>query len=216
MPLWDNDIEYLFCRDIDSIPCSLEARAVRTFINHKEFYISSIRSHPLHTISLMAGLCGFYVPKIKNILPSNFDDYISFGKKNCPYCSDWRWGCDQELLDRFFVKTRDNNFIKHILDIPVQNSIGEVKSMRSIGSSILPKNIYNTCDLSNINEKVLYLCDSNYGKFVGMPLEESWGYKKENKIYLLNEILSINADITNMMKEFFDKYKNIKEYFGVI
>jgi hypothetical protein len=69
------------------------------------------------------------------------------------------------------------------LDIPVENAYGHVNRISGMSShtSIFSKQVYDNCDLSDINKEALNLCDQNYGKFVGMPLEESWDYKKERK-----------------------------------
>jgi hypothetical protein len=58
-PIWDEAVEYVFCRDMDSLPLPKERRATKAFIRTPCF-AHSISDHPQHTAHFMGGTCGFY------------------------------------------------------------------------------------------------------------------------------------------------------------
>lgn len=163
-PLWEDDVEYLFCRDIDYAITDLERKSVEYFIKQTDRSICSIRSYHLHTTPLMAGLCGFKVKevyeKIKN-RASSFAEYIDFGIKNVEYCKNWWWGCDQALLRDFFSPLLNSC----LLDCVVQNApkkVGRIKSKLCLPSE------YDKVELPLCNKKVLEFGSSLSG-FVGQP-----------------------------------------------
>lgn len=114
IPLWEDDVEYLFCRDLDYALHSMEVKCVRHFINQSECTIHNIRGCGSHRLPLMAGLCGFKVKEVsvKHLAPT-FDDYLKWGYKNVKGCQKWQWECDQFLLRDFF-----KSLYGSILDCP--------------------------------------------------------------------------------------------------
>lgn len=213
-PLWDEDVRYVYCRDIDSLPTPFGTRVINYFQN-SNYSLHSMRSHPLHTIPLMAGLCGFDRFKLKRILNSSFEEYIEYGKKNCPYCSDWRWGCDQELLCKFFIYSRNAAWQKNYLEICVPNKIGKVHplSKHKVRSSCIDYKIINKINLKGINPLILNICESNYGKFIGQPLEPRWNVSVEHVQKINKKVLSVPIENAHKIREFIYKDKTMKDFF---
>jgi hypothetical protein len=59
MPMWDTDVDFVFCRDLDALPQPKDRRCVEQFIG-SEYSTHGINDNPSHTIPLMGGLCGFH------------------------------------------------------------------------------------------------------------------------------------------------------------
>lgn len=66
LPLWDEDVEYVLCRDVDSMPSMKERRAVDQFIQSGAA-AHTMHDHPQHTALMMGGLVGFHAPQFKSI-----------------------------------------------------------------------------------------------------------------------------------------------------
>lgn len=157
MPLWDTGVEYCFCRDVDSAPTIAEIKSMIAFMRSGHI-IHSIRSHHLHTTSIMAGLCGFNCPALRNqdFFPPSFDDYVKMGGANTQ-CPDWVWGCDQELLRRFFHKEGRDYLQRHTIDTPLGDAPIELGGYNPIQ---LPQEKYDEVDLAELDQTVLNLCDN--------------------------------------------------------
>jgi len=127
-PIWEDDVDYLFCRDLDYIVTEMERKAVEKFLQEKDMRSMCMRCYHLHSIPIMAGLCGFKVKEVFECIKnkaSTFDKYIQYGidklhldvfvGSNGP--EEWIWGCDQKLLGSFFASMLKQG--KH-LDCPLQ------------------------------------------------------------------------------------------------
>ena len=132
-PLWDEDVEYFFCRDLDYAVSSFERKSMDHFMEQNECSIHSIRAWSgHHRLPIYGGLCGFHVKKIfekiKNIA-STFEEYENFEYKNeeltghkyqdLSYISSWKWECDQYFHRDFFQYT---GLLNQILDCPQLNA----------------------------------------------------------------------------------------------
>ena len=153
-PLWDDDVDYLFCRDIDYTPLRIERQAVEYFTYDQNYcVIHGIRSHPGHTTILMAGMCGFNASIIRKeikIICPDFNSYVKYGQETVQYCIDgWWWGCDQMLLRDFFGK---NNYIPRILDCPQFSAPSTLADVNWV-----------TCGQSNYDN--IDICDPAVGNF---------------------------------------------------
>ena len=129
-PLWENDADYLFCRDLDYIVTEMERKAVEFFIQAKDKYSMCMRCYHLHTIPFMAGLCGFKVREVFRSIKekaATFDDYLQYGINELHLDvfegssgpEEWVWGCDQKLLGAFFAPMLRKE--EHHLDCPLQS-----------------------------------------------------------------------------------------------
>lgn len=115
MPYWDDNVEIVLCRDIDSLPSINEIKATKTFIE-TDYSIHTMRTHSAHNnyeTRLLAGLCGFKPSKLTNEdIPKTFDEYYNFSTLN--------WGCDQNTLIEFFYKRITNK--QNFLDSPISTN----------------------------------------------------------------------------------------------
>jgi len=162
-PLWDDDIDYLFCRDIDYAVNIFAKKSVEYFLSQSVCIVHGMRSYKLHTTPLMAGMCGFEVKSVRkkiSTLARTFGGYVNFGKKNVAYCKDWRWGCDQALLRAFFGNVR---MYSSVLDCPQYDAPSKLQGFDGRLCSV---NNYSSMGLSDCNMEVLKLSDS-FSKFTG-------------------------------------------------
>ncbi len=162
-PLWNDDIDYLFCRDMDYAINILAKKSVEYFLSQSPCIIHGMRSYKLHSTPLMAGMCGFEVRPVRRkilTLAKTFEEYINFGEEHVDYCKDWRWGCDQTLLKKFFGKARMYPFI---LDCPQYDAPFVLKGFNG---RLCPVCSYSSIELSNCNMEVLRLSNS-FTKFTG-------------------------------------------------
>jgi len=162
-PLWDDDIDYLFCRDIDYAVNILAKKSVEYFLSQSACIIHGMRSYKLHSIPLMAGMCGFEVKSVRKkilTLAKTFEEYVNFGKKNVSSCKDWKWGCDQALLKAFFGNV---GMYSSVLDCPQYDA---PLKLLGFNGRLCSVNNYSSIDLPNCNMEILKLSDS-FTKFTG-------------------------------------------------
>lgn len=74
-PVWDADVQYTLCRDMDSLPTPRDAMAVSQFIESKAA-MHCIADHVQHGACIMGGLCGFRSDRFK--LMTRIPSYESF------------------------------------------------------------------------------------------------------------------------------------------
>lgn len=204
-PLWDKSVELFICRDIDAVPRSDERRATLLF-EQSPYAIHGIRSYWTHSTRLMAGLCGFKTAKVRRAISSykNYEMYKMFGKKYVrDYCTEYQWGCDQHILQRFFFMGRHGQFLlRQTLDTLV-GSAGIIPWFRAVR---LPTEKYANISLDHINTEILQLCDSLVA-YVGLPLTV------ENRH--LRQALKIDCEMSNILKKIFADNKEIAEHYQI-
>ncbi len=175
-PLWEDGIDFLFCRDLDHITNALERKAVQYFIDNERYLIHSIRSYHLHSTPYLAGLCGFRSQKVLEKirgLASSFEKYCEWGQKCVKYCKDWIWGCDQALLRDFFGKA---GLYPLSLDCPQYTAVHQVAGYNC--NTVLPSD-YDSIILPNCNIDCLFYSDSIAPSFTGQPVTATTDQIKE-------------------------------------
>jgi hypothetical protein len=76
-PAWDPAVDYVICRDIDSMPCPKDALAVEDWINSGAA-IHTINDNPQHTVTMMGGMVGFKVSSFLKKCPwPTWEDMIT-------------------------------------------------------------------------------------------------------------------------------------------
>ncbi len=107
-PLWEEGVEILHTRDIDSIPTEVEYKFEKIF-KEEPHLIGSIRTHQNHFggVRILAGLSSFKPSEISTDIKGNsFSDYCSKSHEG--------YGCDQDLIANMFTYNPDftkNNFL---------------------------------------------------------------------------------------------------------
>ena len=189
MPLWDDKVDYLFCRDLDAVPTSNEIRAVRFFMRTGHI-IHGIRSYHLHTTPLLAGLCGFNCRVLRNefFFPPSYNDYEAVGNNNTE-CPDWVWGCDQEILRRFFFGTGRKYLERHTVDTPLRTAPPTLSGYNPLQ---FPVEEYEKVDISDLNQTALRVCD-NKAHFEGEALHAD--------VDMLNTVLNIDCPMAKKVRE---------------
>lgn len=204
-PLWDVDVDLLYCRDMDAAPRSDERRATRLF-ESSDFVIHGIRSFWTHSTKLMAGLCGFKVPQVKRAIPQfrSFDSYKEYGKRFVrTACTNWEWGCDQHLLRTFFFAGRNGlHFRHHTLDTP----LGTAGALSGVQLPTAPKEQYEAVSLSDINQEILDICDKLV-PYVGLPITVENSY--------LRQALKIECEMSKSLDDIFSSNSTLAEHYQV-
>jgi len=227
--LWEN-ADFCFCRDIDSVLSPSETKSMLFFMDNQNYWIHNIRSVKQHNVegtSIMAGLCGFNTNdlKAKLPLPNSFEKYENFYKQlsKKSFFLDWRtdlknatdknghWGCDQETLLTFFIKTRSQRVISKILDTYSQPGKRVSRSFKGI---VKPNKYYkiNSIDISSINEN--YLSNINKQALAIMDKAIAWSGQPINTSgTILKELLTLPIKETNYIKRTIQGNNMLKRFY---
>lgn len=214
--LWEN-ADYCFCRDMDSVPSPSEIKSMLFFMD-KDYWIHNIRSVKQHNnegTSLMAGLSGFNIKQLKSKLPlpDTFEKYENFykqiSKKN--FFLIWRgdlknttdksghWGCDQETLLNFFIKTRTQRVISKILDTYSQP---DKRVSKGFKGTVKPNKFYkvDSINIAHIDQSYLKNIDNQLLEIMNQSVFWS-GQPVNTRGAALNKLLSFPSKETNHMKK---------------
>jgi hypothetical protein len=105
-PLFDKDVKYLICRDVDSLPCPQDRFAVEEFVQNAGTF-HNICASTSHSVPVMGGLCGFDAEEFRKKYSGSWDELIQttldLNKK----------GTDQYLLKDKVWPLLNSNSIEH-------------------------------------------------------------------------------------------------------
>lgn len=59
LPVFDEQNEYVFCRDTDALVTFKEAKEVYDFVNYGQYTVNGLHDNPAHSLPLLGGMCGF-------------------------------------------------------------------------------------------------------------------------------------------------------------
>jgi len=94
-PVWEPDVRYALCRDIDSLPMPKDRRMVEAFVQ-SGLAAHSEGDNPSHTAHFMGGMCGFLAPELRALTGLNsWDEFMAASKVNMAAATG---GADQEHL----------------------------------------------------------------------------------------------------------------------
>lgn len=68
LPVWEKDVAYVVCRDIDAMPCPKDVRAINQWIASGAA-IHAINDNQQHTVVMMGGMVGFKVDSFMKKCP---------------------------------------------------------------------------------------------------------------------------------------------------
>ena len=209
--LWE-DYDFCFCRDLDSVITKKEAQSMIFFMN-SDFMIHNIRSMKCHNgegTSLMAGLCGFNVNKIKKELPlpESFESYMKFYEATN---KTGIWGCDQETLINFFIRHRTERVHKQMLDTYIQpkrnSKFGKVYKNKFYAMNSIDENVYNKIKFPSKLNTILDIFDP-ISSWAGQPVDASGKQ--------LSKMLEINNDnLSNTIEKIINSDKEFKLLFKI-
>jgi hypothetical protein len=98
MPIWDSSVDYVFCKDMDSLITTRERKISEHFSTNCPYAAMGINDNPSHSIALMGGMCGFNTRKFIELTGiKNYQQLIGLG-----HYTDGEWqthGTDQVLLN---------------------------------------------------------------------------------------------------------------------
>jgi hypothetical protein len=192
-PLWDEDIEFLICRDLDYALSILERTSVEYFMTQSNCLVHGIRSYHTHTTPYMAGLCGFRVKKVLEMMKqhiSTFEEYISWGENNVSYCKEWIWGCDQALLRNCLYMV---GLYPFSLDCPQYTA---PLTIHDFPAELVTSDKYINIPLSNCDREVLQYSDNISPTFAG----QAWNCKTDD-FYKICEL--VNNETSKILRDYF-------------
>lgn len=126
-PLWDDDVEWVLARDIDSLPTGKDRRITEVFLASGAA-VHCFNDHPQHTAVMMGGMVSFNAPEFRKITGlESWEEMISL----CPYLGNATGGADQMLMhDHLWprVKSRvcEHRFCGMCADVEAQVSYTKV------------------------------------------------------------------------------------------
>jgi hypothetical protein len=185
-PLFNKECDLVLCRDIDSLPNTLELKASKYFIDNQNFFVHTMRTHTNHTTPptiILAGLCG-YRPKLIPFLQGvTFEQYYTHFKN--PH-----WGLDQNSLIGIFTQYPQWTSV-HFLDTPLSSS------HHRVGNPLIPCKSF---DQDFLSENVLM--NEQKELLVFLDRETIWpGEPIDIRGDKLNELLSFNNSNFDKMRE---------------
>lgn len=81
LPIWDDDVSFVMCRDIDASPTIKDRRATDEFI-HSGRTLHCLNDNPAHCVTMMGGLVSFNAIKFKALTPwRSWEELVSTGPK---------------------------------------------------------------------------------------------------------------------------------------
>jgi hypothetical protein len=81
LPIWEHDVSYVMCRDIDSSPTLKDRYATEEFV-HSGCSLHCLNDNPAHTVPMMGGLVSFNALKFRALTPwRTWEELISTGSK---------------------------------------------------------------------------------------------------------------------------------------
>lgn len=77
LPIWDENVDYVLSRDVDSLPTIKDRRSVEQFIQSGAT-LHVVNDNPAHTVPVMGGMCGFNAPKFREKTGiKDWNDFVS-------------------------------------------------------------------------------------------------------------------------------------------
>lgn len=149
-PAWEEENDYVFCRDLDSILTPRQTKLVQHFIN-SGLSVHGINDNNSHDIPLMGGMIGVKCSSFTKLIGfSSFSNMINSWNKNRSYWD--RHGKDQEfLMEKIWPKVSSHSLIHRI---------------QGPNDRCMMKDCVPGLRLNNINDKILEEGD-NFTNYIG-------------------------------------------------
>lgn len=114
LPVWDDEVDYVFCKDADTLPTYKEFQIAAEFIQ-SNYSVLGINDNPAHGIALMGGMVGFNTKRFRKLTNLNsFNDMVSLMEPNF----NWdQHGADQIMLNqKILPKVLSQTIIYRVFD----------------------------------------------------------------------------------------------------
>jgi len=200
-PLWEHNIDVVFCRDLDAMLTTDEVKSMYHFLALSQYVSHSIRSYVCHTVPFLAGLCGFRINETLNRIRSVFPTFDSLINKTAQLYPAGEWGCDQFILRDFFTTP----LAQTVLDCPQRDA---PISIGGYHPTVCLPNAYESVELSAIQRTVLDFTSTLSG-FAGNAC-----IIRADKFYTLAD-LTKEEPITQTIKQIFLNDTNLRERYGI-
>ena len=184
--VWDEDVDYVFCKDADSIPTPRERKITEDFISSGHSVLG-INDNPAHSIPLMGGMVGFNNKKF--ISQSNIRTYGDFMRLGQYADGEWQsHGADQNYLNTFLLPR-----IKH--DTTIYRVFNGSQNMPGFRCNLHTPN-RSLQDIDPIIDRLGDMCNNYIG---------ACGYAGPLNIEIYKRIGELGC---SSIFEFFDRYGN--------
>jgi hypothetical protein len=110
VPVFDPNVDYVFCRDIDAAPMPRDRACCEQFIA-SDAVVHTIHDHNAH-LGIMGGLCGFKAPEFRKQTGIDSMDmlYLIANQSN----EQWaKHGTDQDVLNRLLLAFDGPELLEH-------------------------------------------------------------------------------------------------------
>ena len=203
-PLWESDVKVFLCRDIDYAINEPERKSVEYFLKHSKCSIHGIRSYRLHTVPIMAGLCGFRVGSVHSQIEkeaASFEDYLNWGLEHVEKCRNhWEWGCDQSLPKDFFRKC---GMLERMLDCPQFTAPDYIHNFNP--NKMMKYEEYSHQEIENCDMKVLEFSNEMNKRDVRWP-KMQYGFTGQPQMITTEETKEIirlaNSDMGRFVSDY--------------
>lgn len=184
--IYNTDNDYIFCRDIDSIPTYRERQAVDQFIK-SGCTAHGINDSVSHSIPMMGGMIGFNVKKFKKIYPE--EQY----KKDLAECgiNFSVKGSDQAFIMRYiFPKIKTDFFSHKILGMDCNNDKHCTNVIQDSVVEDIPKSLKLANSVSNHIGQGGYFLDPTFNELIPKHFPGGYNFWEEHGNKEINDIIN--------------------------
>lgn len=141
LPIWENDVNYVFCRDLDSILTPRQMKFVLAFLK-SNYNIHNILDNPSHA-GLMGGMCGFKAEYIRN----KYSTFASMIKSYNTDVSFWsNKNTDQLFLNNMLKSSDRSLFLNHKQMTREHDRLSDHKNCIDVQTPGIPAEILDNGD----------------------------------------------------------------------
>lgn len=106
-PVFDTEVDVVFCRDLDCLPMPRDRACCDVFINAKQCVVHTVHDNPMH-VTIMGGLCGFRTTAFRRVTGIGTWEHL------CQLGGNWLVkGADQNVLNAITLQVNGPTLLEH-------------------------------------------------------------------------------------------------------
>ena len=133
-PIWQDGVEFVFCRDVDALPMPRERIAVEEFVRQPHIAAHAIYDSPQHGNGLCGGMIGFNTHRFRMV--TGIGSLAALYAAGVDFDLDVP-GADQELLNAHVLPRLDGHLMRR-RDIPPGDGLDALAPHIGIGYARAP------------------------------------------------------------------------------